>query len=259
MTVWKVKNSTERENAEVDDWLKKTDLIHILSPVFLPVLNFSVIIVVMFCFNNTKYVFDSLAHSHEVKCLTYFKFFKNSTSENPRSPDGGGCITKGFWSSHSLQRLYNFGSIPRIKCRKSRKIISSLHEWWFLSEYTLRVSNYKAFERQDQSWHCSVTIKSLWRIKGYEASSMERQVWNHKQRLDFAFVYVGVESSGPGLFTLEKVRPHSLWAGYTEQESCSASSCWYVTFLLHFISYKTMSWLWEQILCADLVIYHMAT
>lgn len=96
--------------------------------------------------------------------------------------------------------------------KKREDNIFFTHEWWFLSEYTLRVSNYKAFERQDQSWHCSVTIKRSWRIKGYEASSMERQVWNHTHthRLHFALVYVGVESRGPGLFTLKKsVLTHS--------------------------------------------------
>lgn len=128
--------------------------------------------------------------------VSHISSFLKTLLQRILDPQTGVCITKGFWSSHSLQRLYNFGLIPRIKCRKSGKIISSSHEWWFLSEDTLRVSNYKAFERQDQSWHCSVTIKSLWRIKDYEASSMERQVWNHTHRLDFALVYVGVESRG---------------------------------------------------------------
>lgn len=144
--------------------------------------------------------------------------------------------------------------------KKREDNIFFTHEWWFLSEYTLSVSNYKAFERQDQSWHCSVTIKGSWRIKGYEASSMERQVWNHTHtQTVFCTCVCGCGKQRTGSLYSEKVCPHSLWAGYTEQEPCSASSCWYVTFLLHFISYKTMCWLCEQILWADLVIYHMAT
>lgn len=148
--------------------------------------------------------------------------------------------------------------------KKREDNILFTHEWWFLSEYTLRASDYKVFERQDQSSCCSAIIKSS-QTNNDVLTVIKLLPWKdryettHTHRLDFALVYVGVESRGPGLFTLKKVSPHSLWAGYTEQESCSASSCWYVTFLLHFISYKSMCWLCEQILCADLVIYHMAT